>query len=142
MNLNLKIWRQTGPNEPGKMVDYTVKDISSDMSFLEMLDTLNEELIKKGEAPIEFDSDCREGICGSCGCMINGQAHGPTQGITTCQLYMRSFKDGDVIAVEPWRARAFPVVKDLVVDRAAMDRIIQAGGYTSAKTGSHADANA
>lgn len=142
MNLTLLVWRQKDRTSQGKMAEYKVKDISPDMSFLEMLDTLNEDLIKMGETPIEFDSDCREGICGSCGCMINGQAHGPTQGITTCQLYMRSFKDGDVIAVEPWRARAFPVVCDLVVDRGSMDRIIQAGGYTSAKTGKHADANA
>lgn len=142
MKIDLLVWRQKSRTAQGRMVRYEVKDVSPDMSFLEMLDVLNEQLTKKGEEPIEFDNDCREGICGSCSCVINGQAHGPQSGVTTCQLYMRSFADGATIAVEPWRARAFPVVKDLVVDRAAFDRIIQAGGYTSAKTGSHADANA
>ena len=141
MNLKLLVWRQKDRKSQGKMEQYQVADISPDMSFLEMLDTLNEGLIKEGKDAVEFDSDCREGICGSCSCMINGQAHGPSQGVATCQLYMRSFKDGDVIAIEPWRARAFPVVKDLVVDRSAFDRIIQAGGYVSAKTSKHADAN-
>lgn len=142
MTINLQVWRQAGPHDKGQLVPYTVRDVSSDMSFLEMLDFLNEDLIKKGERPVEFDSDCREGICGSCGCMINGQAHGPELGAATCQLHMRSFNDGDTIVVEPWRARAFPVVRDLVVDRSSYDRIIAAGGYTSAKTGKHADANA
>jgi succinate dehydrogenase / fumarate reductase iron-sulfur subunit len=142
MTLNLLVWRQNSPKEPGKMVRYTAKNISPDMSFLEMLDVVNEDLVKKGEVPIEFDSDCREGICGSCGCMINGQAHGPERGCATCQLHMRKFKDGDTIYIEPWRARAFPVIKDLCVDRGALDRIIAAGGYISTKSGPHADANA
>ena len=142
MNLKLLIWRQDSPLAPGAMVHYEVSDVSPDMSFLEMLDVLNEKLIKEGKRPIEFDSDCREGICGACGCVVNGQAHGPKTGVTTCQLHMRSFKDGDTIAIEPLRARAFPVIRDLVVDRTAFDRIIMAGGYTSVKTGTHADANA
>jgi succinate dehydrogenase / fumarate reductase iron-sulfur subunit len=142
MHLTLHIWRQPAPDAPGKMVRYDAPDVSPDMSFLEMLDVLNERLIERGESPIAFDHDCREGICGSCGLMINGVAHGPNRGTATCQLHMRSFKDGDVIRVEPWRARAFPVVKDLVVNRSALDRIIAAGGYISAPTGCAPDGNA
>ena len=142
MTINLMVWRQASPNDKGRMVPYTMKNVSSDMSFLEMLDTLNEDLTKKGERPVEFDSDCREGICGSCGCMINGKAHGPELGSATCQLHMRSFKDGETLVVEPWRVSAFPIVRDLVVDRGSYDRIVAAGGYTSAKSGKHADANA
>jgi succinate dehydrogenase / fumarate reductase iron-sulfur subunit len=142
MKLKLEIWRQKGPKAPGKFVTYALDDASPDMSFLEMLDHLNETLIKSGQEPVEFDSDCREGICGACSCMINGQAHGPKQGTATCQLHMRSFKDGATIVIEPWRARAFPVIKDLVVDRGAFDRIIASGGYVSVKAGRHADANA
>lgn len=142
MTLNLLVWRQDGPKAAGQMVPYKLSGVSPDMSFLEMLDYLNETLIKDGIAPVEFDSDCREGICGSCGCVINGQPHGPEMGVATCQLYMRHFKDGDTIAIEPWRAKAFPLVRDLVVDRSAFDRIISAGGYVSVKSGSHADANA
>ena len=142
MNLTLHIWRQAGPEAPGRMVEYEARDISPDMSFLEMLDTLNERLMETGQVPIAFDHDCREGICGSCSLMINGIAHGPARGTATCQLHMRSFKDGDAIHVEPWRARAFPVVKDLVVSRTALDRIIAAGGFISAPTGSAVDANA
>lgn len=142
MTINLVVWRQAGPHEKGRMVPYTMKNISSDMSFLEVLDTLNEDLTKKGERPVEFDSDCREGICGSCGCMINGKAHGPELGSATCQLHMRTFKDGETLIVEPWRVKAFPIIRDLVVDRSSFDRIISAGGYTSAKAGKHADANA
>src|SRR5215813_9487007 len=127
--LKLLIWRQPGPGAKGKMVPYVVEDISTEMSFLEMLDVLNEKLTLQGEDPIAFDSDCREGICGMCGFMINGVAHGPRRGTTVCQLHMRKFKDGDVLYLEPWRARAFPVVKDLVVDRSAFDRIIAAGGF-------------
>jgi succinate dehydrogenase / fumarate reductase iron-sulfur subunit len=141
MNITLVVWRQGSQSDPGRFETYPVKDVSPDMSFLEMLDFVNEDLIHAGKQPIEFDSDCREGICGSCGCMINGQAHGPELGTATCQLHMRTFKDGDTLVVEPWRARAFPVIKDLVVDRGAFDRIISSGGYTSAKTGRHADAN-
>ncbi|GAA3517666.1 succinate dehydrogenase/fumarate reductase iron-sulfur subunit [Actinocatenispora rupis] len=141
MNLTLRIWRQSGPDESGEMVTYQVTDVSPDMSFLEMLDILNEDLILRGEQPVAFDHDCREGICGSCGMVINGSAHGPVQ-TTTCQLHMRSFNDGDVIDIEPWRAAAFPVIKDLVVDRSAFDRIIQAGGYISAPTGTAPDAHA
>ena len=141
MNLTLKVWRQAGANVRGKLVTYDVPGISPDMSFLEMLDVVNERLTEKGEMPIAFDHDCREGICGSCSLMINGLAHGPMKGTATCQLHMRSFKDGDTIVVEPWRARAFPVVKDLVVDRRALDRIIQSGGYISAATGGAQDAN-
>jgi len=142
MNLTLHIWRQPGPGAPGRMVRYEAHDISPDMSFLEMLDVVNERLMETGEAPVAFDHDCREGICGSCSLMINGVAHGPNAGTATCQLHMRSFADGDEINVEPWRARAFPVVKDLVVDRSALDRIIAAGGYVSAPTGSAPDGNA
>jgi succinate dehydrogenase / fumarate reductase iron-sulfur subunit len=143
MNLTLKIWRQASPKEKGKMVDYKVSGIEGDMSFLEMLDVLNEQLVVKGEDPIAFDHDCREGICGMCSLFINGEAHGPGKRITTCQLHMRSFKDGDTIYIEPWRAKAFPVIKDLVVDRGAFDRIIQAGGFISVNTsGNTLDANA
>ena len=141
MNITLKVWRQRNPNDTGRLVTYQAKDISTHMSFLEMLDVVNADLVKKGEDPIAFDHDCREGICGSCGLMINGRAHGPGRGIATCQLHMRQFKDGDVITIEPWRANAFPIIKDLVVDRTAFDRIMQAGGYTSAKTGGVPDAN-
>ena len=140
MNLTLKIWRQPGPTAKGEMVTYHVQDISPDMSFLEMLDVLNEQLNANGEEPIAFDSDCREGICGMCGLMISGRAHGP-EVTTTCQLHMRSFSDGEEITIEPWRADAFPVIKDLVVDRSAFDRIIQAGGYISANTGSAPEAH-
>ena len=142
MQLRLHVWRQKGPQAPGCVVEYPARDISPDMSFLEMLDVVNERLTESGDEPIAFDHDCREGICGSCGLMINGTAHGPMKLTTACQLYMRSFKDGDSIWIEPWRARAFPVVKDLVVDRGAFDRIIQAGGFISAPTGSPQDANA
>lgn len=142
MNITLNVWRQAGPNVAGKMVEYPAKNISPDMSFLEMLDVVNERLIEAGDQPIAFDHDCREGICGSCGMMINGAAHGPMKLTTACQLHMRSFKDGDTIAIEPWRAKAFPVVKDLVVDRSAFDRIIQSGGFISAPTGTPQDANA
>ncbi|MFW5469106.1 succinate dehydrogenase/fumarate reductase iron-sulfur subunit [Knoellia sp. CPCC 206435] len=141
MDLTLKIWRQTGPTDAGALVTYEVSDISPDMSFLEMLDVLNETLNAQGDEPIAFDSDCREGICGMCGLMISGHAHGPER-TTTCQLHMRSFKDGETITVEPWRAEAFPIVRDLVVDRGGLDRIIQAGGYISANTGSAPDAHA
>ena len=141
MNLTLKIWRQKNSQDKGKMVDYQVSDVSPDMSFLEMMDVLNEQLVKKGEEPVHFDHDCREGICGMCSMVINGQPHGPKQSITTCQLHMRSFSDGDVITIEPWRARAFPVIKDLVVDRSSFDRIIQAGGYVNVNTGGVPDAN-
>ncbi|MDQ3813563.1 MAG: succinate dehydrogenase/fumarate reductase iron-sulfur subunit [Armatimonadota bacterium] len=142
MTIKLVVWRQPGPHQPGQMMAYTAPNISPDMSFLEMLDVVNEGLIKRGEEPIAFDHDCREGICGSCGMMINGIAHGPDAGTTTCQLHMRRFKDGDTIVIEPWRARAFPVIKDLIVDRGAFDRIIAAGGYISVNTGSPPDANA
>lgn len=143
MNLTLKIWRQSGPDDKGNMVDYKVTNVNPDMSFLEMLDVLNEDLIARGEDPVAFDHDCREGICGMCSLYINGEAHGPGRGITTCQLHMRSFKDGDTITIEPWRAKAFPVIKDLVTDRSAFDRIIQAGGYISVNTsGNTIDANA
>ena len=142
MNLTLHIWRQPGPGAPGAMARYDVADISPDMSFLEMLDVVNERLVERGELPIAFDHDCREGICGSCSLMINGVAHGPNRGTATCQLHMRSFRDGDVIYVEPWRARALPVLRDLVVDRGALDRIIAAGGFISAPTGSAPDGNA
>ncbi|HTF82921.1 MAG TPA: succinate dehydrogenase/fumarate reductase iron-sulfur subunit, partial [Cytophagales bacterium] len=141
MNLTLKVWRQKNGNVKGELKTYPVKDISPDMSFLEMFDVLNEQLISKGEEPIAFDHDCREGICGMCSMYINGRPHGPLEGVTTCQLHMRSFKDGDTIIVEPWRAAAFPVVKDLVVDRGALDRIIASGGYVSVNTGNAKDAN-
>lgn len=142
MELHLKIWRQANANTPGQFCTYTVADAHPDMSFLELLDVLNEQLIHAGEVPVEFDHDCREGICGSCGVMINGKAHGGLPQTATCQLYLRHFKDGDEITVEPWRAKGFPVIKDLVVERAALDRIIMAGGYISVKTGSAPEANA
>ena len=141
MQLTLKVWRQPGPNAEGGLQEYQATDISPDMSFLEMLDVVNEKLIERGEVPIAFDHDCREGICGSCGMMINGVAHGPMKGTATCQLHMRSFKDGDTVVIEPWRARAFPVIKDLVVNRGALDRIVAAGGYISVSTGGAKDAN-
>ncbi|MFI0817957.1 succinate dehydrogenase/fumarate reductase iron-sulfur subunit [Streptomyces sp. NPDC021098] len=140
MRLTLRIWRQQGPEEPGALTAYEVEGISPEMSFLEMLDTLNERLILRGEEPVAFDHDCREGICGACGMVINGQAHGPER-TTTCQLHMRHFRDGDTIDVEPWRAAAFPVVKDLVVDRSAFDRIIGSGGFVSVPTGSAPEAH-
>ncbi|MCB9253871.1 MAG: succinate dehydrogenase/fumarate reductase iron-sulfur subunit [Bdellovibrionaceae bacterium] len=142
MKLHLKIWRQKNTKTPGKIVSYELNDVSPDMSFLEMLDVLNEQLVGKGDDPVAFDHDCREGICGMCSLMINGQAHGPEALTTTCQLHMRKFKDGDTIVIEPFRARAFPVVKDLAVNRSAFDRVIQAGGYVSVNTGSAQDANA
>jgi succinate dehydrogenase / fumarate reductase iron-sulfur subunit len=142
MTIRLKIWRQSGPNDAGRFVDYTVPDANPHMSFLELLDVLNEQLIKAGEDPVEFDSDCREGICGSCGVVVDGTAHGPQQRTATCQLHMRHYKDGDQITVEPWRATGFPIIKDLVVDRSAFDRIIEAGGYVSVSTGGAPDANA
>ena len=141
MNLTLHVWRQASADAKGKFARYEARDVSPDMSFLEMLDVLNEELAGRGEAPIAFDHDCREGICGSCGVMINGKAHGPSRGTATCQLHMRLFKDGDEIWVEPWRSRAFPVVRDLVVNRGAFDRIIAAGGYISVRTGGAPDGN-
>jgi succinate dehydrogenase / fumarate reductase iron-sulfur subunit len=143
MKLTLKVWRQKGPAVKGKMETYEISDISTDMSFLEMLDVLNNDLIEKGDDPVAFDHDCREGICGSCSLFINGEPHGPMHRTTTCQLHMRSFKDGDTIYIEPFRAKAFPVIKDLVVDRSSFDRIIQAGGYVSVNTsGNTLDANA
>ncbi len=143
MKLNLKIWRQKDAKSKGQMADYPITGIDGDMSFLEMLDVLNEELITKGEEPVEFDHDCREGICGSCSLQINGEPHGPDRRVTTCQLHMRKFKDGDTIVIEPFRAKAFPVIKDLIVDRSAFDRIQQAGGYISVNTSGHTvDANA
>jgi succinate dehydrogenase / fumarate reductase iron-sulfur subunit len=143
MNLTLKIWRQKGSQDKGGIVEYKVSDISEHMSFLEMMDVLNEGLIAKGEEPVAFDHDCREGICGTCSLQINGEPHGPDKAITACQLHMRSFKDGDTIYIEPWRAKAFPVIKDLIVDRSAFDRIQQAGGYISVNTsGNTQDANA
>jgi len=142
MTIHLKIWRQAGPNEPGKLVDYTIDNVNEHMSFLEMLDVLNEQIVAEGkEEPIEFDYDCREGICGSCNLMINGRAHGPKAMTCSCQLHMRNYSDGDTIVVEPFRAKAFPVIKDLVVDRSAFDRIIEAGGYISVRTGAAPDAN-
>ncbi|HEY2163875.1 MAG TPA: succinate dehydrogenase/fumarate reductase iron-sulfur subunit [Gemmatimonadaceae bacterium] len=142
MRINLRVWRQTGPAAPGRLVDYVAEGVLPDMSFLEMLDVVNEGLIAKGDDPIAFDSDCREGICGTCGFLINGLPHGPMRATTVCQLHMRSFRDGDTLILEPWRAAAFPLVKDLVVDRSAFDRIIQAGGYTSINVGGAQDANA
>ncbi len=141
MRLTLHVWRQKSPNHPGRMVRYDHTNVNPHMSFLEMLDVLNEELIAKGEEPIAFDHDCREGICGSCGFMINGVAHGPQSATTVCQLHMRHFKDGDILYLEPWRAKAFPLVKDLVVDRTAFDRIIASGGFVSVSTGSAQDGN-
>ncbi len=141
MKLNLKVWRQSGPTIPGALETYSLDGVSSDSSFLEMIDMLNEQLTTTGKEPVAFAHDCREGICGSCAMMINGQAHGPWKATATCQLHMRAFKDGDTITVEPWRATAFPVVKDLVVDRSSFDRIIQAGGFVSVNTGGARDAN-
>jgi len=141
INLTLRVWRQKSPKEQGAFAEYPAKNVSTDASFLEMLDAVNEGLITKGEDPIAFDHDCREGICGSCGFMIDGQAHGPQKSTTVCQLHMRAFKDGEVLTLEPWRATAFPVLKDLLTDRTALDRIITSGGYISANTGSARDAN-
>ena len=141
LNLKLKIWRQNGPSDLGKFELYNVTDLNTHMSFLEMLDVLNEQLITSGAEPIAFDHDCREGICGMCSMVINGRPHGPLQGTTTCQLHMRNFHDGETITIEPWRAKSFPVIKDLVVDRSPFDRIIQAGGFISVNTGSAPDAN-
>jgi succinate dehydrogenase / fumarate reductase, iron-sulfur subunit len=142
IHLTLRVWRQKNASSPGRLATYQASGVSTDMSFLEMLDVVNEDLIQKGEEPIAFDHDCREGICGMCGLVINGVPHGPRKATTTCQLHMRSFKDGDTITIEPWRAAAFPVIKDLIVDRSALDRIIQAGGFVSVSTGSAPDGNA
>ncbi len=142
ISFKLKIWRQRGPKEKGQFVVYEMKDIPTDTSFLEMLDILNEQLVNKGEEPVVFDHDCREGICGMCSLYINGHPHGPATGATTCQLYMRRFKDGETITVEPWRSAGFPVIRDLMVDRRAYDKIMQAGGYVSINTGGVPDANA
>jgi len=142
VHVTLNVWRQNSSKEQGRFETYDVADISEDMSFLELFDVLNERLIAKGEEPVAFDSDCREGICGACSMMIDGQAHGPEKGTTTCQLHMRKFNDGDVITVEPWRATSFPVIKDLTVDRSAFDRIVESGGYIDAPTGAAQDANA
>lgn len=142
MNFTLKVWRQRNRDDKGRFATYTVNDISPDASFLEMLDILNADLVKESEEPVAFDHDCREGICGSCGLVIDGRPHGPVKGVATCELRMRNFNDGDRIVVEPWRARPFPVIKDLVVDRTAMDRIMTAGGFVSVKTGAAPDANA
>jgi succinate dehydrogenase / fumarate reductase iron-sulfur subunit len=141
VNVTLKVWRQASPSAPGAFETYEARDISADMSFLEMLDIVNEQLIEAGREPITFDSDCREGICGTCGVMINGQAHGPARATATCQLHMRSFSDGDQIVIEPWRAAAFPVIKDLMVDRSSFDAIVEAGGFISANTGAGPDGN-
>ncbi|HLS71392.1 MAG TPA: succinate dehydrogenase/fumarate reductase iron-sulfur subunit [Chitinophagaceae bacterium] len=142
MNLNLKIWRQQNANDKGGFQTYQIENISSEMSFLEMLDVLNEKLVNEGEEPVAFDHDCREGICGACSLHINGQPHGPWHKTTTCQLHMREYKDGDTIVIEPFRAKAFPIIKDLVTDRKSLDRIIEAGGYVSVNTGNAVDANA
>ncbi len=141
LSLTLKIWRQSGKDQPGQFKTYKLHDVNTHMSFLEMLDVLNDQLIRQGEEPVAFDHDCREGICGSCGMMINGQAHGPDNETTTCQLHMRRFRNGETIVVEPWRAKSFPVIKDLAVDRSAFDRIVQAGGYISINTGNAPEAN-
>lgn len=141
MNFTLHIWRQSGPDERGRLVSYDVSGVNSGTSFLEMLDSVNQGLIARGEEPVAFEQDCREGICGSCSLVINGIPHGPDRGITTCQLYMRRFQDGAVITIEPWRARAFPIIKDLVVDRRSLDRVMQAGGYISVNTGGAVDGN-
>jgi len=141
MKLNLNIWRQPGPKEKGKFVSYELSDVSPEMSFLEMLDSLNKQLIEKGEIPVAFDHDCREGICGTCSLYINGKPHGPNEKTTTCQLHMREFKDGETITVEPWRGKAFPVIKDLIVDRNALDKIMAAGGFVTVNTGSAPEAN-
>ena len=140
LNLTLKVWRQKGPKEQGQFETYSLKDISPNSSFLEMMDVLNEQLINEGKEPVAFDHDCREGICGMCSMYINGEAHGPDDHVTTCQLHMRKFKDGDTIVIEPWRASAFPIIRDCAVDRSAFDRIIQAGGFVSVNTGSAPDA--
>ena len=142
ISVMLRVWRQAGPTQPGKFVEYPAKNLSTNMSFLEMLDVVNDELTLKGEEPIAFAHDCREGICGTCSCTINGKPHGPGKGVATCQVYMRSFRDGDVVVVEPFRAEAFPIIKDLVVDRSAFDKIQQAGGFITARAGSAPDANA
>jgi len=142
MNLTLRVWRQASADDKGQFHTYQLADVSPHMSFLEMLDVLNENLIEQGEEPVAFDHDCREGICGMCSLMINGQAHGPDKETTTCQLHMRRFSDGDTIVIEPWRARAFPVIRDLVVDRGSFDRIMSKGGFVSVNTGNPADANA
>ena len=142
MNLILKVWRQKNSSEKGSFQSYEVENVTEDMSFFEMLDMLNNSLIKSNENPISFDHDCREGICGTCGVVINGRAHGPLKGVTSCQLHMRSFKDGDTITIEPWRSKSFPIVKDLVVNRSSFDRIMESGGYVSVKTGGAPDANA
>jgi succinate dehydrogenase / fumarate reductase iron-sulfur subunit len=142
MNLTLHVWRQSGPSDSGRFEEYRANDVSEHMSFLEMLDVVNDQLVTEGKEPIAFDHDCREGICGSCGFMINGEPHGPVPQTTVCQLHMRNYRDGDVIWIEPWRAKAFPVIRDLCVDRSGFDRIIQAGGYISVRTGSAPDANA
>lgn len=142
MNFALKVWRQKNREEKGKFVTYTATDIPADASFLEMLDVINDEIVKKGNDPIAFDHDCREGICGSCGLMVNGRAHGPESGVATCELRMRSFRDGETIVVEPWRAKPFPIIKDLVVDRSSFERIMTAGGFVSVRTGGAPDANA
>jgi succinate dehydrogenase / fumarate reductase iron-sulfur subunit len=141
MNLTLRVWRQKNAQDPGRFETYETKEARPDLSFLELLDLVNEELLRRGIEPVAFDHDCREGICGSCSMMINGEAHGPERAVATCQLYLRHFKDGDTITIEPWRAKAFPVIKDLVVDRSAFDRIIQAGGYVSVNTGEAPEAN-
>jgi succinate dehydrogenase / fumarate reductase, iron-sulfur subunit len=141
VKIHLRVWRQAAPSDSGHFEDYDVDDVSPDMSFLEMIDVLNERLIAEGREPIAFDHDCREGICGACSMMINGRAHGPERGTATCQLFLRKYSDGDRITVEPWRAAAFPIIKDLVVDRSAFDRIVEAGGYITAPTGSAPDAN-
>ncbi|MCB0419881.1 MAG: succinate dehydrogenase/fumarate reductase iron-sulfur subunit [Bdellovibrionales bacterium] len=141
INLKLKVWQQRGPKDKGQFLEYDAKNVSTEMSFLEMLDVMNEDLVKQGKEPIEFDHDCREGICGMCSLVINGSAHGKDQAITTCQLHMRRFKDGETVTIEPFRAKAFPVIKDLVVDRSAFDRIIQTGGFVSVSTGAAQDAN-
>ncbi len=142
LNLTLKVWRQKGPDSRGRLETYNAKDISTDMSFLEMIDVINEQLAVEGKEPIAFDHDCREGICGMCGTVVNGRPHGPERGTTLCQLHMRHFSDGDTIVIEPWRSKAFKIIKDLVVDRGALDKIIQAGGYVSVNTGGAPDANA
>ena len=142
INLTLKVWRQNGPKEKGRFETFKVNDISTDSSFLEMMDILNEQLISENKEPVAFDHDCREGICGMCSLYINGRPHGPDEGITTCQLHMRKFKDGETITIEPWRATAFPIIKDLIADRTAFDQIIAAGGYVSVSTGGVPDANA
>ena len=142
MKINLKVWRQPSSDEPGKFKYYEIDNVLEDMSFFEMLDMLNNSLIENNKSPIAFDHDCREGICGTCGIMINGRAHGPLKGVTTCQLHMRSFQDGETLTIEPWRAKSFPIVKDLVVNRQSFDKIMESGGYVSVKTGGAPDANA